>query len=555
MSYERKEKRMTNDDKRYEVRETVKEISKLPFADVPERGIRKETMKRFGVRVGYDETDGTTLRYVYFPSYSQKGRLLGYKRQDLSLPKEDKGHWVAIGNVSIGNKLFGQNVAEDVPRKRNVITCSEGEWDCLSIFQSMCDSVANTKYAGMEPFVVSIPMGTANAVESMLHNEHFLKSFDGVTLFFDDDHCTPAERAKKIMKGHEARDAVAGAFLGTGLKIFTIQPENGFKDASDYLQNGKSDELARLVQFERKPYVAEKILHSSDMSLDEILAPRPEGIYVPQFPKLMDKIHGLRPSELIVLTSPSGVGKSTTTAIFAQTLLAAGESVGMIFLEERAVETVQRFIAAELKLNYLEFKNNPVRCAEKAGYTLADIERVKKQIDDNDSLIMLDHFGSLPIEELMNKIRHMHFVDGCRYIFIDHLSLVISGSRVTDERKELDIVMTELAAFCAANDCSVIAVAHINRTGSDQFRPKKGEEDQPFWVRVSASELRGSAALEQLAFIVLGLEPEILVDRTRGRVRWVVLKNRPWSYKGEADTFSVDNDTWEVILHNDEAGF
>lgn len=115
--------------------------------------------------------------------------------------------------------------------------------------------------------------------------------------------------------------------------------------------------------------------------------------------------------------------------------------------------------------------------------------------------------------------------------------------------------MTELAAFCAANDCSVIAVAHINRTGSDQFRPPRGEEDKPYWVRVSASELRGSAALEQLSFIILGLEPEILPDRTRGRVRWVVLKNRPWSYKGEADTFSIDNDTWEVVCDNTEAGF
>lgn len=551
MSYEFKGKRMKNEDTYNEPKETVKEVSKLPFADVPERGIRKETLKKFGVRVGYDETDGTTIKYVYFPSYSQKGRLLGYKRQDLSVPKEDKGHWKAIGNISIGNKLFGQQVVEEIARKRNNLTCTEGEWDMLSCWQAMTDSVAGTKYEGLEPFVVSIPMGTANAVESLLHNEHFVKSFDGMTLFFDDDHCTPTERAKKIMKGHEARDAVAGAFLGTGIKLYTLQPDYGFKDASDYLQNGKESELAKLVQFDRKLYVAEKIVHTSDMSISDVLAPRPEGINVPQFPKLMNKIHGLRPSELIVLTSPSGVGKSTCTAIFAQTLLAAGESVGMIFLEETAVETVQRFIAAELKLNYLEFKNDPLKCAEKAGYTLEDLENVKKKIDEDDNLVMLDHFGSLSVDELMNKIRHMHFVDGCRYIFLDHISLVLSGSRVADERRELDIVMTELAAFCAANDCSVFAVAHINRTGSDQFRPPKGKEDEPFWVRVSASELRGSAALEQLAFIVLGIEPEIMPDRSRGRVRWVVLKNRPWSYKGEGDTFSIDENTWEVLLSED----
>lgn len=551
MSYERKYKRMTNEEK-YEPKETVKDVSKYPFADVPERGIRKDTMKKFGVRVGYDESDGSTLKYVYFPSYSQKGRLLGYKRQDLSVPKEDKKHWSAIGNVSIGNKLFGQSVVEEIGRKRNNLTVTEGEWDCLSCFQSMVDSVAGTKYEGLEPFIVSIPLGTANAVESLLHNEQFAKSFDGLTLFFDDDSCTPAELSKGIMKGHEARNAVAGAFLGTSLKIFTIQPEAGLKDASDYLQADRSSDLAKLVQFERKPYVAEKIVHTSDISLEEILAPRAEGIYVTQFPKLMEKIHGLRPSELTILTSPSGVGKSTVTAIFAQSLLDADEKVGMIFLEENRTETVQRFIAARLKVNYLQFKNDPIKCVEKHGMTREDIVRVKQGIDASDNLVLLDHFGSMPIDELMNKIRHLHFVDGCRFIFLDHISLCVSGSRVADERKELDIVLTELAAFCASNDCSVIAVSHINRTGSEQFRPPRGEEDKAYWVRVSKSELRGSGGLEQLAFTILGLEPEINPDRSRGRVRWCVLKNRPWSYLGEGDTFAIDDNTWEVVCSNTE---
>lgn len=554
MSYERKEKRMSNHEK-FVARETVKEVSKFPFVDFPERGIRKATMEKFGVRVGYDETDGTTIKYVYFPSYGQKDRLTGYKRQDLSKGKEEEGHWSVIGSITISNKLWGQGVAEKINRKRNNVNLVEGEWDAMSCWQSMTDSVANTKYSGMEPFVVSIPMGTKNAVEAVLHNESFIKSFDSLTIFFDDDFCTPGDRVKKIMRGHEARDAVAGALVGTGIKLFTIQPEFGMKDASDYLQAGKDDDLAKLVQFERKMYAAEKIVHTSNISIDEILAPRAEGIYVTQFPKLMGKIHGLRPSEFIVLTSPSGVGKSTVTAIFAQTLLDANEKVGMIFLEENRVETVQRFIAARLKVNYLQFKNDPIKCVEKHGMSRDDIVRVKQEIDDSDNLVLLDHFGSMPIDELMNKIRHLHFVDGCRFIFLDHLSAVISGSRIADDRKELDIVCTELAGFCSANDCTVVAVSHMNRSGTDQFRPPKDKENEPFWVRVTKESLRGSAALEQLSFIVLGLEPEIKPDRSRGSVRWVVLKNRPWSYLGEGDTFTIDENTWEVLCSDNMGTF
>ena len=62
--------------------------------------------------------------------------------------------------------------------------------------------------------------------------------------------------------------------------------------------------------------------------------------------------------------------------------------------------------------------------------------------------------------------------------------------------------------------------------------------------------LRGSAALEQLSWTILGLEPEILPDRSRGNVRLTVLKNRTWGFLGEADEFSIDQNTWEVILAN-----
>jgi hypothetical protein len=64
--------------------------------------------------------------------------------------------------------------------------------------------------------------------------------------------------------------------------------------------------------------------------------------------------------------------------------------------------------------------------------------------------------------------------------------------------------------------------------------------------------MRGSAALEQLSFVIIGLEPEILPDRSRGRVRLTVLKNRPWSYLGACDEFTVDDDTWEVLLSQAE---
>lgn len=548
MSYWKKAKQGENVNP--EVKETLKDVESYGVVDIPERGIRKETLQEFGVKVALSEKDGRTPEAVYFPSYNQKGKITGYTKQDLTKSKDEKFHWTAIGSVNINNKLFGQQVAETVNRKRTNIIVTEGQWDTISVYQSLVDNVKGTKYEGLKPLVVSIPLGTANAVESLLHNEEYIKSHTNLTIFFDDDHCTPAETKKGIMKGHEAREAVANAFVGSGISLMTISPPDGFKDASDFLQAGKSNELAELVQFGRRVYTAEKIVKASDISLEELLEPRPEGLYVNSFPKLMNKIHGFRTRELVLLTSPSGVGKSTVTSIFASAFMEAGEKIGMIYLEETNKETLQRLVASKLKVNYLKFKDTPLECATKEK-----IEEAYNEIVNNDQLVMLGHFGSLPITELMAKIKHMHLVEGCRYIMLDHLSVVISGSAVADERKELDVVMTELAAFCAANDVCVIAVSHINRSAAELFKPprlKDGEEEKPFWVKITKEMLRGSSSLEQLSFIIIGLEPEIKPDRSRGRVRLTALKNRPWGYLGVADTFVVDDESWQVILMEDE---
>ena len=552
LSYFRKFKKGENmgSDAGFEPKETLQEVSTFKAVDVPERGIRKETLERFGVKVAISTEDGKTPIAVYFPSVNQKGKVTGYAKQDLTKSKEEKGHWSCIGSVTIGNKLFGQNVAEQQNRKRNNLVITEGQWDALSVYQALVDNVKGTKYEGLEPLVVSIPMGTANAVESILHNEDYVLSHDALTIFFDDDHCTPAELKRNIMKGHEAREAVANALVGSGLSLFTVSPDDGLKDASDYMQIGRWEDLAKLVQFGRRPYSSEKIVKAADLDLDFLLEPRPEGVYVNSFPKLMEKLHGFRTRELVLLTSPSGVGKSTVCSIFASAFMEAGEKLGMIYLEETNKETMQRLIASKLKVNYLEFKNNPLKVS-----TREKIAEAYKEIVENDQLVMLGHFGSLPVSELMAKIKHMHLVEGCRYIVLDHLSLVISGSAVKDERKELDMVMTELAAFCAANDVCIIAVSHINRSAAEQFKAPKlreGEEPKPYWVQVTKEMMRGSAALEQLSFVIIGLEPEINPDRSRGRVRLTVLKNRPWSYLGVADTFKIDDESWEVLLSSDE---
>jgi archaellum biogenesis ATPase FlaH len=525
-------------------KETMKDVEGYPYRDLPERGIRKETMERFGVKVGLSESDGKTIVAVYFPSYNQKGRVTGYKKQDLTKDKSEKFHWSTVGSVSIQNKLFGQDVAESIQRKRNSLTLTEGEWDTMSCFQAQCDQVKGTKFAGMEPFVCSIPMGTANAVEAVLHNQEFTLGFSDLNIFFDDDYCTPAEKTKNIMKGHEAREAVANALVGSGISLFTTTTTGDFKDASDMLQADQGIDLAKLVQFGKRQFSAEKIASAGSISFDEVIAKPPEGVYIKSFPMLMEKIHGFRGSELTLLTSGSGVGKSTLTSIFAADFIEASKKVGLIFLEETKVQTLQRMIAHKLKVNYNKFKENPLSVA-----THEEIKAAYDSIVDNDMAVFLDHFGNLPVSELMSKVKHMHLVCKCDFIIIDHLTLCASGGGgESDERRVLDQVMTELAAFCSSNKVGIIAISHINRGGFADNKPPKDAEEKPYWVKVDKSHMRGSAALEQLSWTILGVENQIMPDRSRGNVRITVLKNRTFGSLGVADEFKLNQDTWAVEL-------
>ena len=533
-------------------KETVKEVLTYPFVEAKDRGIRKEVCERFGVRAALSEKDGKTVEAYYFPSYNQKGQITGFMKQDITKGKEEDGHWLAVGSVSIGNKLFGQDVAESINRKRANLVCTEGGWDCLSTFQALVDNVKGTKYEGMEPQVVSIPLGTKNAVEAILHNEAYVTSHDALTVFFDDDHCTPAEAKKGVMKGHEAREAVAGALIDSGMSLMSITAEMGFKDASDYMQAGKSTELAKLVQFGKKPFSTEKIVRASEISFETVIEPQPQGVIIDCFPKLMKKINGFRMKELTLLLAPVNCGKSTVTSIFARKFMDAGHKIGMIFLEEGNKETFQRLLASDLKVNYLKFKRDPLSVASKE-----QIQAAYDRITSNERLVMLNHFGSMPIDSFMAKVKHMVLVEGCKYILVDHVSMLISGLESDNERKDLDMAMTSLASFCSANSCHLVVVCHINRSDSHQFLPPKGQEGQPFWVNVRKESARGSASLEQLSWNILMLEPEIMPDFSRGRVRLKVGKTRFGDSLGIADVFTLDPDTWEVVLDtsDDSTGF
>jgi twinkle protein len=109
----------------------------------------------------------------------------------------------------------------------------------------------------------------------------------------------------------------------------------------------------------------------------------------------------------------------------------------------------------------------------------------------------------------------------CKIIFLDHLSILLSGLD-GDERRMIDVTMTRLRSLVERTGIALFLVSHLKRATGD----KNHEEG----ARVTLGQLRGSAAIAQLSDSVIGLERDQQSDEAGGITTVRVLKNR---YSGE----------------------
>jgi twinkle protein len=156
--------------------------------------------------------------------------------------------------------------------------------------------------------------------------------------------------------------------------------------------------------------------------------------------------------------------------------------------------------------------------------TVISEEERRKAFDEtmgSNRLYFFQHFGSSAIENIVNRVRYMAKGLGCKYIALDHLSLIVSSQENGDERKAIDQVMTLLRTLVQETNISLFVISHLRRpTGT-------GHEDG---ATTSLSQLRGSGAIAQLSDIVIGAERNGQADdlRERNTTQLRVLKNR-WS--------------------------
>jgi transcription initiation factor TFIIIB Brf1 subunit/transcription initiation factor TFIIB len=157
---------------------------------------------------------------------------------------------------------------------------------------------------------------------------------------------------------------------------------------------------------------------------------------------------------------------------------------------------------------------------------------------------LLDHWGSTHEENLLSRVRYMAKGLDCKWIFLDHLSIVVSDQEQGDERKAIDSIMTKLRQLVQETGIGLFLVSHLRRPSGG-----KGHEDG---AQVSLADLRGSAAIAQLSDMVIGLErnQQHKDEEVRNTTTVRVLKNRFAGLTGPACYLYYDKDSGRITETN-----
>lgn len=437
------------------------------FVELTDRKISKASAEKYGI---WREGDTT-----YFP-YFIEGK---HGSNKVRLP--DKEFFVE-GDLKHSG-LFGSQLFP--PGSAKFITLVEGEYDAPAAFELM----------GSRWPVVSVRNGADGATRDVADNFEYLNSFGTIVICFDKDSGKVNEKTGQIRyPGQEAAIAVAGMFPIGKVKILTLSDH---KDANDYLKAGKREQFNR--EWWAAPGFTPSGLKLGREMWDEISTPKNYETVPYPWESLNVQTYGIRLSEFVVVTAETGVGKtSVLKEIEAYIHKKSPEAgIGLLHLEETNADTALGLMSIEANLPlHLPDVREMVNNEDLRGY----FDRAV----NTDKLVIYDHFGSNSIQEILNKVRHMHNL-GCKYIILDHLSIVVSDQS-GDERKQLDEIATKLKTLCMELNIAVIAVIHVNRQG----------------------QIRGTAGVEQLANIVIKLHREKLSEDPwrRNVVKLIVEKNR-----------------------------
>jgi len=481
----------TNKVNQYQVKDFLNDSN---YAEIIDRNISEDTCKKYGVTVKMDSLGSIT--HHYYPYHDKQGAKVATKTRYTKLKE------FSIQGNTKDSGLFGEHLFS----KNKFIIITEGELDCLSAYQMFKTNKYDTP-------VVSIKNGITSAVKDIKNSLDYLEQFENVILNFDNDK-----------HGQEGALKVAELFSPGKCKIMNLPQE--FKDASDCLSKNKIQVYTKAF-WDAKLYAPDGIINANVL-FEEIAKPTARAFVQYPFEGMNKITYGIRPSELVTFTAGSGLGKTQVMREVVYNILkTTTDNIGLLMLEETPVITSKGLMSIEANQR-LHLPDVHVSKEELRTYFDATVGTGR--------IFMFDHFGSNSIDNIVSRVRYLAKGLDCKYVVIDHVSIIVSDQSHGDERRALDEIMTRLRTLVQETGLAMIVVSHLRRPDG------KGHEEG---AATSLSQLRGSASIGQLSDMVIGLERDAQNDdpQIRNTTRVRVLKNRFSGLTGPCCDLQYDIET------------
>ena len=468
-----------------------------------ERGITKTVAEHYGVRVDYDSNREIT---AYHYPYHKDNELVAYKTR--KLPKQ----FSTVGDFKdvwpFGCQSFGMG------GKRLVIT--EGEFDAMSVAQASLDH-----YNKIYP---AISVASASNLKSLLQAREWIRSFEEVVLFFDNDSA-----GKKAIK--DAANII-------GIDKVKVVSTTAKDPCELYAASGAAGVLR--VIWDAQPFSPAGIVVGHDPVWEQYLARRStESVAYPAcLTGINDKTKGMRFGEITLFTSGTGSGKSTVIKEIVLDLLdKTDDKIGMISLEESVGDTAEKFIQMKLQRNLQEY-----------DVSLEEQEEASRAVFGTEQLVLLDHQGSVGDESLIDKIEYMALM-GCKYLILDHITIAVSeGAEGYTGNEAIDKVMSDLLKLTKKHNIWLGVISHLRKVqgGGSTFEQGK---------LPSMDDIKGSGSIKQISFDIIGFARDMANEdeEIRNTINFIVLKSRFTGKTGPAGHAKYNHDTTRLRYHDEHS--
>jgi len=383
----------------------------------------------------------------------------------------------------------------------------------ITVFEGAPDAMAGRDILGDYPCVAIRSSSTARAdIEA---NYEYLHSFERIYLCFDNDG-----------PGQEAAKEAATALVDFN-KVYKVELGAGYKDANEYLERGQA-ELLRKAWWNAKRFLPENIV-SSWSEIDEIIDNDKvtQGISFP-WPRLDEMTYGMHKGQFILITAPEGIGKTEFLGHIEEQVLKEDPeaNIGIIHLEESKARVVKRLAGYVL--------NQPVHLPD-TTVSNDEVKAAFRKLSIRDDRIHLySHFGSDDPKAILGMLRLLIGPCACKYIFLDHISMVVSGLEQEDERKALDMLSTQFKMLAEQFGIVFVCVSHVNDDG----------------------KTRGSRNISKVADLRIDLYRDLTSDDpvSRNTTSVTVSKNRLAGGTGPAGKLVFDSSNYRMTEEGDTFG-